>query len=395
MALQGTIDAFPLTDVLQLLSSSAKSGRLLLEGDRGRAELWIEEGSVVGGDPAGPASGAAQLVFELLRFDDGSFVFDPPDATADGPPLAVEPVGLDECVRDAVALLEEWERIEAVVPSMRHRLRLVDELVEDEVTLGAQEWRLVTVVGDGPSVARAAERLGLDEFACCAALAELVGRSLLVVEEPMDGSLDAPGDVGPAPVGTTRSDLGSAVDVGEPATDPDASAVRSVAAEEETFPEHFPIDDLLGGSSEAEGPWSADDGDAHRFAAAQTFDTRGTDQYAADAFGAPETDLTDRTAEAWDDVVAGQSTVPEAADGPVQAIEEPWQELPIDTADQQAADETADEVLRQMSRLSPKAAEAIAAALNSPSSSPAAPLSHDTGADRRDGDGPVTFMGSF
>ena len=94
-------------------------------------------------------------------------------------------------------------------------------------------------------------------------------------------------------------------------------------------------------------------------------------------------------------VVAGQSTVPEAADGPVQAIEEPWQELPIDTADQQAADETADEVLRQMSRLSPKAAEAIAAALNSPSSSPAAPLSHDTGADRRDGDGPVTFMGSF
>ena len=59
MALQGTIDAFPLTDVLQLLSSASKSGRLLLEGDRGRAELWIEEGSVIGGDPAGSASKAA------------------------------------------------------------------------------------------------------------------------------------------------------------------------------------------------------------------------------------------------------------------------------------------------------------------------------------------------
>ena len=132
MALQGTIDAFPLTDVLQLLSSASKSGRLLLEGDRGRAELWIEEGSVVGGDAGAVTSGAAQLVFELLRFDDGSFVFD----VADGvPPVAVEPAALVECVGAASELLEEWVRIESVVPSMQHGVTIAAELDGESVSL--------------------------------------------------------------------------------------------------------------------------------------------------------------------------------------------------------------------------------------------------------------------
>ena len=133
VALQGTIDAFPLTDVLQLLSSSSKSGRLLLEGDRGRAELWIDEGSVVGGDAPLHRPGAAQLVFELLRFDDGSFVFDA--ARRERPRSRSTPAELGECVRAAAELLEEWVRIEAVVPSMRHRVEIAPELAEEAVTV--------------------------------------------------------------------------------------------------------------------------------------------------------------------------------------------------------------------------------------------------------------------
>ncbi len=181
MALQGTIDAFPLTDVLQLLSSASKSGRLLLEGDRGRAELWIDEGSVVGGDAGAVTSGAAQLVFELLRFDDGSFVFD----VADGaPPVAVEPVALIECVGAASELLEEWVRIESVVPSMQHGVAIAAELAGESVSLSADDWRIVAAAGDAPSVGELAARLGLDEFGAGAALAQLVERSLLVVNEP-------------------------------------------------------------------------------------------------------------------------------------------------------------------------------------------------------------------
>ena len=152
--------------------------------------------------------------------------------------------------------------------------------------------------------------------------------------------------------------------------------------DEETFPDRFPIDDLLGGD-EVDGPWAPEDDDAHRFAAAQTFEPLGADGFDEVSHGEPGDDLQGRTAEAWDDVVAGQ----------VSGGDEPWTEPAADPAEQQAADDTTDEVLRQMSRLSPKAAEAIAAALNGPN--PTTPVSHEVSGGRSDNDGPVTFMGSF
>lgn len=375
MALQGTIDAFPLTDVLQLLSSSSKSGRLLLEGDRGRAELWIEEGSVVGGDATTAPAGPAQLVFELLRFSEGSFVFDAAQGT---PPIAVTPAELGECVRSAAELLEEWVRIEAVVPSMRHRVEITPELTGDAVTVDPAEWRLIAAAGDGPSVGTLATRLGMDEFSACAALAELVGRELLVVAGPSAGAEPEHREL----FQRHRSEE-SAV---PPASEPAPSTVPEGRVEEESFPDHFPIDDLLGGAAEADTAWTAEDERdeaGQRFAAAQSFEPLGADTFSESAFEGGH-DLPERTAEAWDEVVAGQSPT----------IEEPWQELPMDPADQQAADDTADEVLRQMSRLSPKAAEAIAAALSGPSSAATMAETHD-GGERRDNDGPVTFMGSF
>ena len=122
MALQGTIETFPLTDVLTLLGSSSKTGRLELTGDRGTGWLWVDGGSVVGGSVGERVmDDPARLVFELLRFTDGAFEFtatdheDPADADLD-------PVPLSEGIVAASDLLEQWREIEAVVPSMRHRV---------------------------------------------------------------------------------------------------------------------------------------------------------------------------------------------------------------------------------------------------------------------------------
>lgn len=416
MALQGTIDAFPLTDVLQLLSTSSKSGRLLLEGDRGRAELWIDQGAVVGGDAEGMVTGAAQLVFELLRFDDGSFVFD----VAEGmPAVAVEVTPLAACVDDAAAMLETWRGIEAVVPSLQHRVALRTELDEPSVTISAQEWTVLAAVADGPSVGAAGQRLGLDDFACCAALAELVGRSLLVVDEP---ALDDEPFDDPIAAATAIPELDEEPPVMADAADPgslDAEAGGSSDdLQDEAFPDRFPIDDLLGNGSDHDGAWADDGVEAQRFAAAQTFEPLGADTFphepaAHDAFGtdavgtesfgnesfgtepfgtesfgrvrADAADVSERTAEAWDEVVSGQ----------VPAVDDPWGSAPADDAAVAAAEDTADEVLRQMSRLSPKAAEAIAAALNGPAAPSPVPAGAADGADRRDNDGPVSFLGSF
>ena len=78
MALQGTIDAFPVVDVLNLLAGSHKTGRLIVEGDRSTAQLFVLDGAVTGGGVQGiDEAPLADVVAELLRYSEGSFLFEP------------------------------------------------------------------------------------------------------------------------------------------------------------------------------------------------------------------------------------------------------------------------------------------------------------------------------
>jgi hypothetical protein len=370
VALQGTIDAFPLTDVLQLLSSSARSGHLHLEGDRGRASLSIEAGAVVGGlgGRAGSSS-AALMVMDMLRFTEGSFVFDAPDVAEAERMVPVEPVELADCVEQAAALLEQWQQIEAVVPSAAHRLALAEVLDDDSVVITGTEWPFLVAAGRGPTVEEVGSQFGLDEFECASAIAALVGRSLLTVVEPAAVDLDVRDlELESPPSPTSAED--------EPET---------------AFPDRFPIDDLVTADAAEPDAWSIEVPGAPSFAAAQTFEPLGGHDEVADGFAGLNGDLNaglndrlnDRTAEAWDEVVA--------AAGPART-EDTWAEPVVEPARALPADEPADEVLKQMSRLSPKAAEAIAAALGT---APAAPLPPADGPAGRDNEGPITYMGSF
>src|SRR4051795_12598636 len=78
VALQGTLDTFALPDVLRLLASTKKSGRLRITGDRGHGSVWVDGGRVVGAEAAAVPSGCppVDVVFDLLRYHQGSFTFE-------------------------------------------------------------------------------------------------------------------------------------------------------------------------------------------------------------------------------------------------------------------------------------------------------------------------------
>lgn len=391
MALQGTIDAFPLTDVLQLLSASTRSGRLMLDGDRGHADLWLDEGSVVGGESAAPSDSAALLVFEMLRFTDGSFVFDgpvPPDAA---PLRSVVPTTLDECLVEAASLLEEWSRIEAVLPSRRHVIRLAAELPAPSITVGADEWRLLATLGTDTSAAQLADGLGRGEFDTSSLIVAMVERSLLVIDVPMSENVP----VSPQGGVEHRQDLNAAIPdgvaLGE--SDPGTAEPEHVVTSDPSFPERFPIDELLGDDAASPGgAWPEGPAEGSRLAAAQSFEPLGAEAFSHDAVVGLDPSVQDRTADAWDDVVAGFDPVEQRPAGQDPSAATPDDRPSEVGAAGHSSDDTADEVLRQMSRLSPKAAEAIAAAL----STPAAGAPEVEGPlDRSDGDGPITYLGSF
>ena len=196
MALQGNLGTFALPEVLRLLASTRKTGCLHVEGDRGRGSVWFDEGSVAAAT-AGRAVNAVpvdEVLFELLRYRRGSFRF----SLDEQPPLeTVQVLDLESTLLRALQLLDEWRALEAVVPSLSHRVELVPELTVGHVTVDAGRWAILAAVADGTSVGKLAETLGMGEIDVSRAVHDLVDMGVVMVAPPAgtqpQGTAPAPG----------------------------------------------------------------------------------------------------------------------------------------------------------------------------------------------------------
>ncbi len=238
MRFEGTLDAFSLPDIFQLLSSTRKTGTLHVRRDGGHGTVHVRDGAVTGarGDVARQALGrrvvgsglvtdealtlaAEQLgaepgaglgrvlaelgavdapaahelaaeqavdgVFDLLRWVEGEYSFivgegDPDDL---GVRLPVEHV-----VSEARRRLDVWAGLTATVPAAEAVVSLAPVPGEPPV-LTVDEWQLLALVDGRRTVADLVDLSGRGDYAVVGALAALVDRGLLLVREPgSDGS---------------------------------------------------------------------------------------------------------------------------------------------------------------------------------------------------------------
>jgi hypothetical protein len=258
VALQGTIDTFPPRDILGLLSGGGRSGRLIVDGDRGRAALWVDQGRVVAaelaidGMPPELDAPADRAVLEILRFTEGEFVF---DAGEPAPAPTGVPVELRAAMDAAAIRLAEWEVVSAAMPGSDSGLALA-AAVDAPVTVGPEEWPLLHAVASCPghTVRSLRARLGADELEWGASLVNLL-RSGVVVGglSPAAGTpdtIDAPAAAASAvPEVADLSVDPPSVDGAEPVVAVGAGVEPGAVG---AFPDHFPIDDLL---DAGEDPW--------------------------------------------------------------------------------------------------------------------------------------------
>lgn len=236
MNLEGSLDAFGLPDVFSLLAMTGKSGRLRLRRT-GSAEpvegvVWFHDGRVTGASadcsrqalvrriigsgavddtalttavgraatsPVGVAralleAGAVEpellreaavdqvvdAVFDLSRWENGDFGFDPGARNQDDVGIALDHTWL---VAEAKARGEAWEDIRAAVPTPESVATMPVVLPEDpQVT--RDEWALLALVDGRRTVLDLVELTGCGLFAVASVLAGLVRRGLVTVHEP-------------------------------------------------------------------------------------------------------------------------------------------------------------------------------------------------------------------
>lgn len=229
MKLEGSLDAFSLPDIFQLLSFTKKSGGLHLRraathgcvyfrdgavtsatSDDGRQALArrlvgssavsedalsaaveraaaegvgigraLSEASAIDAEllRAMVAEQAVDAVFDFLRWADGDFSFSIDEPSPDDVGVLV---GVEELVNDAKSRLEPWEHACQVIPSPDTVL-IVPVSVNEDPQLSKGEWALLALVDGRRTVADLVSLAGRGDFAVVSALAAMVERGLLAV----------------------------------------------------------------------------------------------------------------------------------------------------------------------------------------------------------------------
>jgi hypothetical protein len=217
VSLHGSLETFALPDVLTLLSSTRKSGELRVVGSRIDGRVWVDNGKVVGSE-VGRSTTIVDAVFELLRLAEGTFSFESDRAApSPGDPVTIEPI-----LAEAQSRLREWRLIEAVVPSLEVVVKMAEQAPDTEVTLRAEQWRILAAAGDGRTVSGLMDRLTMCEFDACRAVKELVEAHLAALEDPATAVAEEPAAPTPVETETPRPEGsgGSGAPDDQPSGDP-------------------------------------------------------------------------------------------------------------------------------------------------------------------------------
>ncbi|MFL6240734.1 MAG: DUF4388 domain-containing protein [Actinomycetes bacterium] len=230
MRLEGSLDAFSLPDIFQLLSFTKKTGGLHLRRDSQHGIVYVTTGSLTGGCSEVKRQGLARrivgagtvgddelnaavevaanssdvgvaralqkagcvdegalheaavehvidTVFDLMRWPDGDFAFVVDENNPDDVGVSVS---VEDAVAEARGRLESWTRVSTTVPSPDSVLAVALTPPDDPV-LSREEWALLALVDGRRAVTEVVAATGRGEFAVVSTLASLVERGLLVV----------------------------------------------------------------------------------------------------------------------------------------------------------------------------------------------------------------------
>lgn len=186
--LTGSLEQWPLPELLNMLGSSRQSGRVAVEGAGSEGAIFLSEGQLVHAATA-MESGVAALT-TLFSLHEGSFCFEPrvlaPAVTLDRP--------LDVLVAEVQREANERDTIRRMIPSVHAVPHLAHRIPEQPVTLLPSEWIAIVLADGTRSVSSLAAEAGVETSAAMRLLYTLGQRGLL---EFTAGVTEAPAPIAP------------------------------------------------------------------------------------------------------------------------------------------------------------------------------------------------------
>ncbi len=137
--MSGSIEEIPLPDLLQLLSTSRKSGVLVLRSDGGVGKLYLRKGQIYFASIDDSFNmGPRKAIFRMLSWTQGFFELEPPDERAVLEELQDSTEGL---LMEGMRQLDEHRMLSEKLPPLTARITIPRPLEPKLRDLGARGAR--------------------------------------------------------------------------------------------------------------------------------------------------------------------------------------------------------------------------------------------------------------
>lgn len=177
MALRGSLADVPLTDILQLVSESRRTGAFVLQSSDHFGAIYLETGSIVHahlGNHVGE-----EAIYEIAALPEAEFVFKADLTTTDHTIDKSTPNLLMESARR----IDEWQLLNKLFPSMQMIPRLKDQGWTTSVSFAPEEWSVIVALDRRRTIEEVATLLNLPLLEVCKTLYGLVTKGLVQMEE--------------------------------------------------------------------------------------------------------------------------------------------------------------------------------------------------------------------
>jgi pSer/pThr/pTyr-binding forkhead associated (FHA) protein len=171
-AMSGSIEEIPLPDLLQLLSTSKRTGVLSLRGPTGNGQIFLRKGQIYYATVDDSYDmNPRKAAYRLLTWDRGTFELD----------SAEEKTFLDEVkdsteglLMEGMRLLDEYKRVEDDLPARTAQLTIPQPLTAPLTALKPEQLEIFQIVLNGGNLPAVLDRSKLSDADAAVALIELI-----------------------------------------------------------------------------------------------------------------------------------------------------------------------------------------------------------------------------
>jgi pSer/pThr/pTyr-binding forkhead associated (FHA) protein len=177
--MSGSIEEIPLPDLLQLLSTSRKSGVLTVRSDRGTGKIYLRKGQIYYASiDDNFAIRPQKAIYRLLTWVTGAFELEAPDERQVMEEISESTEAL---LMEGVRHLDEIRRIEPELPVQGSRLAVPTPLAGRLRDLPPEQLDIFQLVLDQGSLAGVLDNYGGSDLEAYSHLLELLRREFVVV----------------------------------------------------------------------------------------------------------------------------------------------------------------------------------------------------------------------